>query len=167
MRMRLDASPANPRRLILTLLAISLIAGSVALGYWTIKGGGAVGADPTDPALVARGSVIYEGQCASCHGRELEGQADWRTRLPTGRLPAPPHDASGHTWHHTDAVLFDITKGGVQTHAPAGYQSDMPAFGGTLSDADIWATLSYIKSRWPKEIQQRHSAIDQSAKNQK
>lgn len=161
-----DGSPSNPRRLKWTLLAIALIAGSVALGYWQIKGGVAVGADPTNPTLVARGRVIYDRQCARCHGRELEGQPDWRTRLPTGRLPAPPHDASGHTWHHPDAVLFDITRGGVQTHAPADYQSDMPAFEGTLSDADIWAALSYIKSRWSKEIQQKHSAINRNARNQ-
>ena len=164
--MRPDGSPGSSRRLSWTLLAIALIAGSVALWYWQIKGGVAVGADPTDSTLVARGRVIYDRQCALCHGRELEGQPDWRTRLPTGRLPAPPHDVSGHTWHHPDAVLFDITQGGVQTHAPTGYQSDMPAFGDILSDADIWAALSYIKSRWPKEIQQKHSTINRNARNQ-
>ena len=145
---------------------IALIAGSAALGYRQIKGSVATGADPADTALVTRGRVVYDGQCARCHGGDLEGQPDWRTRLPTGRLPAPPHNASGHTWHHPDAVLFDITKGGVQTHAPAGYQSDMPAFEGILSDADIWAALSYIKSRWPKEIQQKHSVLNRNAGNQ-
>jgi len=28
----------------------------------------------------------------------------------------------------------------------------MPAFGGTLSDEEIWAVLAYIKSSWPQEI---------------
>ncbi len=150
-----------------TGIATILIAGSVALGYWQIYRGDMVGANPADLSLVARGRLIYDQHCAACHGRELEGQPDWRTRLPNGRLPAPPHDAAGHTWHHPDAVLFDITKGGVQAHAPVDYQSDMPAFGGILEDRDIWATLSYIKSRWPKQIQQKHDAVNRNQRIQK
>jgi mono/diheme cytochrome c family protein len=69
-------------------------------------------------------------------------------------MPAPPHDASGHTWHHTDSVLFGITKHGLVPgkYAPPSYQSDMSAFAGTLSDEEIWAVLAYIKSFWPSEI---------------
>ncbi|WP_170942271.1 c-type cytochrome, partial [Noviherbaspirillum denitrificans] len=69
------------------------------------------------------------------------------------RLPAPPHDETGHTWHHPDSVLFDIVKNGLVPGrtAPDGYQSDMPAYGTTLSDADITAVLAYIKSTWPSE----------------
>src|SRR5205807_2276140 len=52
--------------------------------------------NPNDAALVARGKAIYAEHCAACHGANLEGQANWRSRLPNGRLPAPPHDASGH-----------------------------------------------------------------------
>ena len=64
-------------------------------------------------------------------------------------MPAPPHDESGHTWHHADGVLFAITKRGlVPPHAPVGYESDMPAFGGKLSDEEIWAVLAFIKSHW-------------------
>jgi mono/diheme cytochrome c family protein len=106
-------------------------------------------ADPGDTAKVARGAALYSQQCASCHGAKLEGQPDWRKRLPNGRMPAPPHDESGHTWHHADAVLFGITKNGlVPPHAPKDYESDMPAFGGKLSDDEIWAVLAYIKSHW-------------------
>jgi mono/diheme cytochrome c family protein len=28
-------------------------------------------ADPNDPALIARGKVVYAEQCASCHGANL------------------------------------------------------------------------------------------------
>ena len=67
-------------------------------------------------------------------------------------MPAPPHDESGHTWHHADIVLFNITKFRlVPPHAPEGYQSDMPAWKETLKDEDIWAVLAFIKSTWPKE----------------
>jgi len=109
---------------------------------------------------LALGEKLYAQQCASCHGANLEGQPDWRKRLPNGRFPAPPHDASGHTWHHPDEVLFAITKHGlVPPYAPAGYESDMPAFGGKLSDQQIRAVLAYIESRWPLEVRKRRAEM--------
>ena len=116
-------------------------------------------ADASNAEQVALGKRIYEAQCAACHGANLEGQPNWRERLPTGRFPAPPHDASGHTWHHSDALLFDITKHGIERHAPPGYQSDMPAFGGRLTDAEIWAVLAYIKSTWPEETRKWQAEV--------
>ncbi len=117
--------------------------------------------EPDAPALVALGQDIYSTHCATCHGAQFEGQPNWRTRLPNGRLPAPPHDASGHTWHHPDSVLFRITKEGIQSVAPPGYASDMPAFDDVLSDREIRAVLSYIKSQWPPEIRARQDALNQ------
>jgi len=106
-------------------------------------------ADPKDAAQVALGAKVYAQHCAVCHGANLEGQPEWRRRLPNGRMPAPPHDESGHTWHHSDRVLFAITRNGlVPPYASKGYESDMPAFGGKLSDDEIWAVLAYIKSHW-------------------
>lgn len=106
-------------------------------------------ADPRNAAQVALGANVYAQNCAVCHGAKLEGQPEWRERLPGGRLPAPPHDESGHTWHHPDDVLFGISKHGlVPPYAPEDYESDMPAFGAKLSDAEIWAVLAYIKSHW-------------------
>lgn len=110
--------------------------------------------DPDNARQVAHGQQIYQQHCATCHGSRLEGQPQWRVRLSNGRLPAPPHDASGHTWHHPDAVLVGITKHGLVPgrYAPPGYQSDMPAFGATLSDTDIRAVIAYIKAQWPDDI---------------
>jgi mono/diheme cytochrome c family protein len=107
-------------------------------------------ADPSSTAQVALGAKVYAQHCAACHGAQLEGQPAWRERLPSGRMPAPPHDESGHTWHHTEEVLFGITKEGLVPgkYAPPGYTSDMPGFGNVLSDAEIWAVLAYIKSHW-------------------
>lgn len=107
--------------------------------------------DPSDQTLLVRGRQIYTNNCAACHGARLEGQNDWRTRKPNGRLPAPPHDKTGHTWHHPDALLIDIVKNGLVPGktAPPGYVSDMPAYGQSLSDPDIAAVLAYIKSSWP------------------
>lgn len=98
------------------------------------------------------GERLYQENCASCHGANLEGQPDWRSRLPNGRLPAPPHDASGHTWHHTDRVLFDIVKRGTAAIVGNGYESDMSGFGEVLTDEEITAIIDYIKSTWPDRI---------------
>ena len=102
---------------------------------------------------LTRGEKVYAEHCAACHGAKLEGQPNWRAKLPSGRMPAPPHDDSGHTWHHPDEVLFGITKLGlVPPYAPPGYQSDMPAFADKLSDAEIRAVLAYISSHWSDEV---------------
>jgi mono/diheme cytochrome c family protein len=63
-------------------------------------------ADPRDTAKLALGAQLYAQRCAACHGAKLEGQLNWRERMPNGRMPTPPHDESGHTWHHADGVLF-------------------------------------------------------------
>jgi mono/diheme cytochrome c family protein len=122
-------------------------------------------ADPNDAAQVALGAKLYAQHCGACHGMKLEGQPNWRSRQANGRLPAPPHDESGHTWHHPDQVLFAITRNGlVAPYAPKGYQSDMPAFAGALSDAEIWAVLAYIKSHWTSpEVLQAREQITRNA----
>lgn len=112
-------------------------------------------ADPSDAAQVAAGNDVYVTHCAQCHGAKLEGQPNWRIRKSDDKLPAPPHDETGHTWHHSDELLFGIIKHGmVPPYAPQGYQSDMPAFGEQLSDEDIWAVLAFIKSTWPEQASQ-------------
>ncbi|WP_020590704.1 c-type cytochrome [Kiloniella laminariae] len=115
--------------------------------------------DPTNLAQVSLGEAIYEKQCASCHGQNLEGEPNWRSPRSDGTLPAPPHNADGHTWHHPDNLLLHITKFGGAAVAPEGFISGMPAFGDNLTDEEISATLAYIKSQWPSEIQFRQKQI--------
>ena len=138
---------------------------ATAAAVWTFWPTGSPGrADPKDERQVALGEAVYRQHCASCHGAELEGQPNWRVRKPDGRLPAPPHDESGHTWHHPDEILFRITKLGLRPPlAPKGYDSDMPAFGQTLSDEEIWAALAFIKSRWPPDTRARQNSLNQRA----
>ena len=139
------------------LVALAVLA-TAAYGLWP-RGGGR--ADAGNPKQVALGQQVYAEACASCHGENLEGQANWRIRLSNGRLPAPPHDAGGHTWHHPDEMLFGMTKAGIESFVRLqNYESDMPAFAETLSDPEIWAALAYIKSRWPAEIQARQEDIN-------
>lgn len=133
------------------------VASMIALGVCLVGCGprsGAGSIDPTNAAQVQRGQMVYNENCSRCHGAQLQGQPEWRVRLPNGRLPAPPHDDTGHTWHHPSAMLFEIVKHGlVSPNAPDGYPSDMPAFATTLRDDDIAAVLSFIRSRWGSEVQ--------------
>lgn len=97
-----------------------------------------------DPARVAEGTAIYARECASCHGANLEGQPDWKTSLADGALPAPPHDSSGHTWHHPDELLMTIILNGGDPQN----NSKMPAFQGQLTREQVAAVLEFIKSTW-------------------
>jgi mono/diheme cytochrome c family protein len=119
---------------------------------------------PDDAETVALGERVYATECAACHGAELEGKPDWRERRADGRLPAPPHDAGGHTWHHPDGQLFDLTKRGIAAVIGEDYDTDMPAYDGIRSDAEIIAALSYIKSRWPEDIRARHDRINEQVR---
>jgi len=121
-------------------------------------------AENTKNNQLKRGELVYKRFCSLCHGANLEGQKNWRIRKPDGKLPAPPHDETGHTWHHADELLFGITKlGMIPPYAPPDYKSDMPAWGDTLSDDDIWAVLAYIKSRWPEETRKIQADINNEA----
>lgn len=116
-----------------------------------------------DAARVAAGQALYADNCASCHGAALEGQANWRKQDSEGYLPAPPHDASGHTWHHSTQQQFQVTKYGTAALVGNGYKSRMVGFGDLLSDAQILDVLTYIKSTWPAEVIEMHNQVDASA----
>ena len=112
-----------------------------------------------DAQAIALGAEAYAENCASCHGAELEGAPNWRQRGADGLLPAPPHDATGHTWHHDSETLFKITKYGIaKLIGDPDHRSGMPAYEGVLSDAEIIAVLSFIRDSWPDDIKQAYDA---------
>ncbi|RAU22720.1 cytochrome C [Paramagnetospirillum kuznetsovii] len=141
------------------MVGIALGAAALA-GGWIWLRAKSSGIDYTDSAQVAQGKALYLTHCASCHGEQLQGEPDWQTRKPTGELPAPPHDSSGHTWHHPEQQLFAIIKHGMARFAPPGYKTAMPSFVGVMTDAEIRSVLAYIESTWPPEIHQRRAALD-------
>lgn len=147
----------------LALAAAILAAAVTVAGAWHLLRPGPFRIDANDATLLAQGRDLYQAHCARCHGANLEGQPDWRERMANGRLPAPPHDDSGHTWHHPDEQLFGITKYGLGPYAPAGYQSDMPAFEGVLTDDEIVAVLAFIKSRWSAEKRERQQHVTEQS----
>jgi S-disulfanyl-L-cysteine oxidoreductase SoxD len=157
------------RTRFLLAASLALVAGGLvwlaALALWPDPDPEHALLRPADAELVSRGGEVYAAACASCHGENLEGEGDWRRRDADGYLPAPPHDETGHTWHHPDRMLFEMTKSGMEPFAGADYPSNMPAFDGVLSDDEIVAVLSYIKSRWPEPIRRRHDTINEAARD--
>ena len=115
---------------------------------------------PLDQDLVDLGKLVYENNCASCHGVNLEGQERWRQPDADGYMPAPPHDESGHTWHHPDALLFKLTKYGFAAMISSDYKVSMPIYDDVLKDEEIVATLSYIESTWPDDVKQIQDKIN-------
>lgn len=141
------------------LLVVGLVALTIAglWGAWNL--GGLVASDAPRAAVPASGQALYALHCAACHGAKLEGQPDWHTQLPSGRLPAPPHDANGHTWHHADDILIRIVRDGTAAVVGGGYESDMPGFAEVLSAAEIDAILAFIKASWPARERAHQEAV--------
>ena len=96
---------------------------------------------------VAQGEVLYAQYCAQCHGADLKGSPTWKGLLPDGSLPPPPHDSTGHTWHHSDELLISITADG----GALAYNSKMPAFKEKMTENEIIAVLEFIKSKWGRK----------------
>lgn len=140
-------------KLLLASAAIAILA-TGALLYSLGDDSGSSFIDPADRPLVTQGKAVYTNFCAACHGAALQGQPNWRERMANGRLPAPPHDETGHTWHHPDSLLVDMVQNGLVPGktAPPGYQSDRPAYRDVLTHEEIVAVIAYIKSNWPPDV---------------
>lgn len=143
-------------------VAIPVLAAAAAGAWYGLRD---ETSSPADPEHLAMGRQIYDAHCASCHGANLEGEPGWEQRRADGTLPAPPQDASGHTWHHPDQQLFAIVKLGIAPFAGPDYKTNMQGFGEVLSDDEIWAVLDYIKSRWPEPIRAQQAEITKRAAN--
>lgn len=140
-------------RRVFWLAILVLILGTVFLAYQlagqenrpVVINQTAVPPLPTlNPEKVSQGEILYIQYCAKCHGANLEGAANWNQSLPDGSLSPPPHDSSGHTWHHSDELLIGIIENGGD---PA-YNSRMPLFKDQLSREETAAILEFIKSKW-------------------
>jgi mono/diheme cytochrome c family protein len=141
------------RNLAIALIVVAVAA--LAFGFWRWDL-----SDSLDPETVSLGAKVYAAHCAACHGARLEGQPNWQRPGPDGVLPAPPHDATGHTWHHPDRVLLSIVRDGGAAAAPPGFKSGMPAFGAVIQDKEIRAVIAYIKSAWPPDIRARQHSTN-------
>jgi mono/diheme cytochrome c family protein len=100
-----------------------------------------------DFAKVARGSRLYQMNCAECHGDNAQGAPNWRQQDADGNFPPPPLNGTGHAWHHPKKMLHYVIANG----SPGG-QGNMPAWGDELSDDDIDAIIAWFQSRWPDQV---------------
>lgn len=121
---------------------------------WANQVGIATAADATpqlDVGQVKFGRTLYPQYCASCHGANAEGALKWQERDEHGELPAPPHDAEGHTWRHSDAELYEMVSKGWRDPFNKTERLTMPAFGDTLEPKQIRAVITYLKTLWTPE----------------
>lgn len=151
--------PGSPRKRLAAIVIVGISFVSLSVGIFLVLSSDRVtpqteskSATNTPVPQVAEelveGRKVYEANCSTCHGLRGEGQPDWHIKKPDGTLPAPPHDASGHTWHHGDGLLYRIVReGGAIAEVPE-FKSGMPAFGTRLSQWEIRAALLYIKEFW-------------------
>ena len=105
---------------------------------------------------VEPGKILYEANCAACHGKDLDGQGEWAAVF---NFPAPPADfrqPRGPLEHHSiQHIFWRINEGGVQNL----YNSAMPTWGtfgvgragreetvhtGGLSTEEIWDIIRYL-----------------------
>ena len=103
--------------------------------------------------MIARGKIIYQNNCISCHQVNLVGVENWKELDEDGHRKSPPLNGTGHTWHHDDATLHNIIKYGL-VKLVKNYQGKMLGYEDRLKDKDIDSVLAYIKSFWPDDIYQ-------------
>jgi mono/diheme cytochrome c family protein len=144
-------------------MADGLRAGAVRLALILAMADPALASHAPAEGPLAIGARVYSEHCATCHGADLEGQPDWQRPEPDGTLRAPPHDDTGHTWHHADQLLVDyVTLGGAETLrrlGVTGVASGMPAFGSVLSEGEVEAVLDYIVSHWSEAMREYQANI--------
>ena len=152
----------NKSLFLITVPSIILILGIIIYLAEEKVAEAAITLNPDNKETISLGKSVYVQNCASCHGVKLEGQKDWMSRLPDGLMPAPPHDETGHTWHHPDELLYNMTKYGFEEMLGKKYPNNMPVYEDILSDGELLAVLGYIKSTWPEKIKAIHNEINQS-----
>jgi mono/diheme cytochrome c family protein len=130
---------------VAVLLALTLILGAC--------GGGSQQSGTSRSEVVELGAKLYDENCASCHGGESGGAIS----------DSPPrHNANGHTWHHPDCLLADITLRGAAAWGADPSTSAMPAFAGDLSVEEVDAILAFIKTWWTDEQRSYQAEVTQT-----
>ena len=117
---------------ILGVLFILLVVGVI----WQARNGGDIATDIAPPEVLAQGELVFEENCVACHGENGKGYI------------GPALNGSAHAWHHPDSLLVSFIRDGI-----AGTQ--MPAQRDNLTDEEIDAVISYMKSWWTPQQRQK------------
>ena len=139
---------SDMRRPMAVLALVVLVAGS-CLGPPTVR---------AEHRLSGGKEQIEHGHCAGCHGDDRGGERYWERSRPTGAIPAPPLGSGGRAVSYSNDELFLIIQQGVDALGMIGYDPTMPEYWKVLTDEEIWATVAYIRSTWPKADRDRQKA---------
>jgi mono/diheme cytochrome c family protein len=93
------------------------------------------------------GKQVFSEHCAACHGDNAQGSKNWHKRNPDGTFPPPPLNGSGHAWHHSTDVLYEVIANGSRDG-----QGKMPAWKDKLTKQQIEATIMWFQSLWPDPV---------------
>lgn len=104
-----------------------------------------------DVAVLARGALLYQQNCAECHGPEAQGHPDWENAKQRGYSAAPPLDGTGPAKKLRETELVAIIKNGVKYNG----KPVMPAWQGRVSDEDVKSVITWFQALWPGEVYAR------------
>jgi cytochrome c oxidase cbb3-type subunit 2 len=102
---------------------------------------------------VQRGMAVYANNCAQCHGDHGEGMPGAIPSLIDDEFLAQKGDVP-------DGTYFGLVSCGSDAKKKIGRPGDpgggMTAFGGQLSDGEIWSVISFIRSQQEHERTESH-----------
>ena len=101
-----------------------------------------------DVANVARGALVYEENCAQCHGPEAQGHPDWRHAKQQGYAAAPPLDGTGPASKMKKSAIVAVIKNGVKYNG----EPVMPGWKGRVSDQEIDDVITWFQALWPSDV---------------
>lgn len=121
---------------------------SAAMLAWGCSKGQDAQARWYTPQQVAQGQVLFQQNCAACHGDKAEGlTGNWNQPGADGSYPPPPLNGSAHAWHHPlSALQYTIREGGIKMGGK------MPGFGDKLTPDEQEAIIAYFQSLWSDTI---------------
>jgi len=120
---------------ILGVVFILLVFGVI----WQASGGGDTATDIAAPDVLAQGEIVYQENCVACHGENGKGYI------------GPALNGSAHAWHHADPQLLSFIRDGIPG-------TQMAAQGDNLSEEEINAVISYLKSWWTPQQRRMQQA---------
>jgi cytochrome c5 len=90
-----------------------------------------------DSSAASEGKMIYQSNCASCHGESAHGDGP-----AASSLDPKPQDLANLTSSVSDGYLFwRISEGGMI----APFHSAMPGWKTILSEDQIWQLVAYLR----------------------
>ncbi|HET7273817.1 MAG TPA: cytochrome c, partial [Longimicrobiaceae bacterium] len=91
--------------------------------------------NPLQPtaAVLARGEVVFERNCAVCHGSGGEGDG---SIVGPGRFPTPPDLTAATSAARSPGYIYGVIRVG---------RGLMPAYGSRITHLDRWAVVTYLR----------------------